>query len=66
LKAAVLIVLLEQLLRLIAPEDLLCSTFAIMTRTKGTEVLFKEGLDKLKETSPEVSNPDDSVISIYA
>ncbi|KAI0568806.1 hypothetical protein Alg130_11931, partial [Pyrenophora tritici-repentis] len=35
------------------PGDLLCSTFAIMTRTQGTEALFKEGLERLKETSPE-------------
>lgn len=34
----------------LASEDLLCSTFAIMTRTKGTEALFKEGLDRLKES----------------
>ncbi|KAI1559921.1 hypothetical protein PtrEW7m1_011726 [Pyrenophora tritici-repentis] len=38
------------------PGDLLCSTFAIMTRTQGTEALFKEGLERLKETSPEDGN----------
>jgi hypothetical protein len=36
------------------PEDLLCSTFAIMTGTQGTDTLFKKGLDRLKETSSEV------------
>jgi hypothetical protein len=41
----------------VAPEDLLCSTFASMTRTEGTEVLFKEGLAGLKETSPEILRP---------
>jgi hypothetical protein len=41
----------------VAPEDLLCSTFAFMTRTEGTEVLFKEGLAGLKETSPEILRP---------
>lgn len=49
----------------ITPESLLCRTFAIMTKTEGTEVLFKEGLDMLKETSPEVLRPDDLTISIY-
>ncbi|KAI1525886.1 hypothetical protein A1F97_08506 [Pyrenophora tritici-repentis] len=39
------------------PGDLLCSTFAIMTRTQGTEALFKEGLERLKETSPELASP---------
>ncbi|EDU44792.1 predicted protein [Pyrenophora tritici-repentis Pt-1C-BFP] len=39
------------------PGDLLCSTFAIMTRTQGTEALFKEGLERLKETSPESAPP---------
>ncbi|KAH6612962.1 hypothetical protein C7974DRAFT_74512 [Boeremia exigua] len=48
----------------ISAEGLLCSTFAIMTKTEGTEVLFKEGLDKLKETSPEVLRRDDLAISI--
>lgn len=47
------------------PQSLLCRTFAIMTKTEGTEVLFKEGLDMLKETSPEVLRPDDLTISIY-
>jgi hypothetical protein len=41
----------------VAPEDLLCSIFAFMTRTEGTEVLFKEGLAGLKETSPEILRP---------
>jgi hypothetical protein len=50
----------------ISPEGLLCSTFAIMTKTEGTEVLFKEGLDRLKETSPEVLRRDDLAISIYS
>jgi hypothetical protein len=36
-----------------------------MTRTEGTEVLFKEGLEKLKEASPKILGPDSSVISIY-
>jgi hypothetical protein len=37
-----------------------------MTKTEGTEVLFKEGLDRLKETSPEVLRPNDLTISIYS
>jgi hypothetical protein len=41
----------------VAPEDLLCSIFAFMTRTEGTEVLFKEGLAGLEETSPEILRP---------
>jgi hypothetical protein len=49
----------------ITPQSLLCRTFAIMTKTEGTEVLFKEGLDMLKETSPEVLRPDDLTISLY-
>jgi hypothetical protein len=47
-------------------EDVLCSTFAIITRTEGTEALFKEGLERLKETSPNILGPDHSVISIYS
>jgi hypothetical protein len=50
----------------VSPEGLLCSTFAIMTKTEGTEMLFKEGLDRLKETSPGVMRTDDLVISIYS
>jgi hypothetical protein len=48
------------------PENLLCSTFAIMTGTQGTEVLFEKGLERLKETSSEVWGGDASVISIYS
>jgi hypothetical protein len=48
------------------PENLLCSTFAIMTRTQGLEALFKKGLERLKQTSSEVWGCDDSVISIYS
>ena len=47
------------------PMSLLCSTFAIMTRTQGTEALFKEGLERLKESSSGVSY-DVSVIPIYS
>jgi hypothetical protein len=46
------------------PEDLLCSTFAIMTGTQGTDTLFKKGLERLKEASPEVWSCVASVISI--
>jgi hypothetical protein len=52
--------------QVVGSEDLLCRTFAIMTRTEGTEVLFKEGLERLKETSPNILGPDYSVISIYS
>jgi len=48
------------------PENLLCSTFAIMMRTQGTEALFKEGLERLRATSSEVWSCDASVISIYS
>jgi hypothetical protein len=48
------------------PENLLCSTFAIMTGTQGTEVLFEKGLERLKETSSEVWGGDALVISIYS
>jgi hypothetical protein len=48
------------------PEILLCSTFAIMTRTQGTEALFKEGLERFKETSSKVWGCDATVISIYS
>jgi hypothetical protein len=47
-----------------SPEDLLCSTFATMTSTEGTEMMFREGLDRLKEASSEAGRPDSSVISI--
>jgi hypothetical protein len=52
--------------QLVDSEDVLCSTFAIMTRTEGTEVLFKEGLERLKETSPNTLGSDYSVFSIYS
>jgi hypothetical protein len=52
--------------QIVDSEDLLCRTFAIMTRTEGTEVLFKEGLERLKESSPTILGPDYSVISIYS
>jgi hypothetical protein len=52
--------------QIVDSEDVLYNTFAIMTRTEGTEVLFKEGLEKLKETSPNILGPDYSVISIYS
>jgi hypothetical protein len=40
--------------RTMSPEDLLCSTFAIMTRTKGMGALFREGVNNLTKTSYEV------------
>jgi hypothetical protein len=50
----------------LTPENLLCSTFAIMTRTQGTETLFKEWLERLKETSSELWSCDALVILIYS
>lgn len=50
--------------RTTSPEDLLCSTFAVMTRTQGTEPLFKEGLNNLRETLHEFWGSGDPVISI--
>jgi hypothetical protein len=47
--------------RTTSPEDLLCRTFAVMTRTKGTEALFKEGLNNLTETLQEVWSSGNSV-----
>jgi hypothetical protein len=34
----------------LSSEDLLCRTFAVMTKTEGTETMFREGLEKLNET----------------
>jgi hypothetical protein len=42
-----------------SPEDLLCITFAIMTKTRGTEALFKKGLDNLRDTTPGVWSSED-------
>jgi hypothetical protein len=47
-------------------EDLLCSTFAIITRIEGTEVLFKEGLERLKGSPPKILGPNYLIISIYS
>lgn len=33
----------------VSPEDLLCRTFATMTKTEGTEHLFKDGLERMNE-----------------
>ena len=47
--------------RTMSPEDLLCSTFAIMTRTR-LEWLFKEGVDNITNISHKVWSSDDFVI----
>jgi hypothetical protein len=47
-------------------EELLCSTFTITKRTEGNEVLFKEGLERLRETSHKTLGLDYSVISVYS
>jgi hypothetical protein len=48
-----------------SPDDLLCSAFAIMTRTREMETIFMEGLDNIRKTTPKVCSPEDSFISIY-
>ncbi|KAL5395344.1 hypothetical protein PMIN03_013025, partial [Paraphaeosphaeria minitans] len=50
----------------ISPEDLLCRAFAAMTRTDGTEPLFKRGLEKLEETAISAVRYEDLTISIHA
>ncbi|KAL5401264.1 hypothetical protein PMIN04_013122 [Paraphaeosphaeria minitans] len=50
----------------ISPEDLLCKAFAAMTRTDGTEPLFKRGLEKLEETAISAVRYEDLTISIHA
>ncbi|KAF2281515.1 uncharacterized protein EI97DRAFT_429532 [Westerdykella ornata] len=48
----------------LSPEDLLCRTFATMTKTEGTENLFKEGLEKLNESVFEFLRSEDMKISM--
>ncbi|KAH7335101.1 hypothetical protein BKA66DRAFT_479984, partial [Pyrenochaeta sp. MPI-SDFR-AT-0127] len=48
----------------LSPEDLLCRTFAIITKTEGTENLFKEGLDRLTETALSIIRPEGLAILI--
>jgi hypothetical protein len=50
----------------ISPEDLLCSTFAIMTRTEEMEMIFMKGLDNIRKTLPNICSSGDSVISIHS
>ncbi|ORX97228.1 hypothetical protein BCR34DRAFT_593564 [Clohesyomyces aquaticus] len=48
----------------LSPEDLLCKTFATMTKTEGTEHLFREGLNKLDEGLFEFLRSDDMKITM--
>jgi hypothetical protein len=50
----------------VPPEDLLCSAFAIMTKTRDTEAMFKEGLENMRKATPEIYSPNDPIISIYS
>jgi hypothetical protein len=50
----------------ISTEDLLCRAFAVMTKTDGTEPLFKRGLEKLEETAISVIRSEDLTISMHA
>lgn len=49
-----------------SPEDLLCNTFAIMTRSTEMETIFMEGLDNIRKTTPKVCSSEDSFMSIYS
>lgn len=46
-------------------EDLLCSTFAVMTNTEGTEYLFKDGLDRLTDGIFEFLRSEDMKILMH-
>jgi hypothetical protein len=35
---------------MLSAEDLLCRAFALMTKTEGTEAMFKQGLERLNES----------------
>lgn len=48
----------------LSPEDWLCRTFATMTKTEGTEHLFKEGLERLNESVFEFLKSEDMKISM--
>jgi hypothetical protein len=48
----------------LAPEDLLCKTFVTMTKTEGTEKLFKHGLELLNDSVFEFLRSEDMTISI--
>lgn len=51
--------------RNLTSEDLLCGAFALVTNTKDTEPLFKQGLRKLEEDTFNVMQPDDTSIRLY-
>lgn len=48
----------------ISPEELLCRTFAMITKTEGTESIFMKGLEKLNETNLEFLRTEDMKISV--
>jgi hypothetical protein len=48
----------------LSPEDLLCRTFAMMTKTQGTETVFKEGLQNLNDDAFDFFKNDDLSIRI--
>ncbi|KAF2267957.1 hypothetical protein CC78DRAFT_32995 [Lojkania enalia] len=48
----------------VSPEELLCRTFATMTKTEGTEHLFQGGLEKLNESIFEFLRSEDMKISM--
>jgi hypothetical protein len=50
--------------RLLSAEDLLCKTFSTMTKTEGTEGVFKNGLQALNERVFEFLKSDDMKISV--
>ncbi|KAL5411205.1 hypothetical protein PMIN04_010327 [Paraphaeosphaeria minitans] len=45
-------------------EDLLCGTFALMTNTKGSEQLFKKGVQKLRDTAFKEIRSEDLAILV--
>jgi predicted amidohydrolase len=50
--------------RLLSAEDLLCKTFAAMTKTEGTENMFREGLQALNERVFEFLKTEDMKITV--
>ncbi|KAF2016232.1 hypothetical protein BU24DRAFT_197119 [Aaosphaeria arxii CBS 175.79] len=49
----------------LSPEDILCKTLATMTKTEGTEHLFKDGLDRVNESIFGFLKSEDMKISMH-
>jgi hypothetical protein len=49
----------------LSSEDLLCRAFAVLTNTRGSEYVFKDGLDRLNEGSLEFLRTEEMTIRLH-